>query len=274
MAGKLYLCATPIGNLEDMSLRAINTLKGVDFIAAEDTRRTGMLLKHFSIESKLIQYHKFNERKQVDNIIELLDQGKDVALVSDAGTPGISDPGEILVRAVNGKGHKVVPIPGPCALICALTISGLDTSEFKFIGFMPKGNSKKPVLEKAMSEHCTVVFYQSPHDLLSTLEQIEKIDNQRKVVAVREITKIYEEKIAGNAKELISHFNERGIKGEFTILIEAKEEEIHTISQGIVLVEELLEQGQFLKEACKNAAKELNLGQRDLYQFMINKGKK
>lgn len=274
MAGKLYLCATPIGNLEDMSVRAVNTLKEVDYVAAEDTRRTGILLKHFSIEAKLIQYHKFNERKQLDNLLNLMEQGNDIALVSDAGTPGISDPGEILVKAANQRGIKVVPIPGPCALICALTVSGLDTTEFKFIGFLPKGNSKKPVLLEAMDQLCTVVFYQSPHDLIKTLEQIKEIDNQRQIVVVREITKIYEERIAGNAEYLISHFAERGIKGEFTLLIEGKEKEVYTLSQGIKRVEELLEKGLFLKEACRDVSKELGLGQRDLYQHMLSEHKK
>ena len=162
MSGKLYLCATPIGNLEDMSARGIKTLIDADVIAAEDTRRTGMLLKHFDIKTPMTQYHKFNEKKQLTSMINRLLDGQNIALVSDAGTPGIADPGQILVKEALENDIEVVSIPGPCALISALTVSGLDTTSFKFAGFLSKGNQKKKELKELLRERCTVVCYQVP----------------------------------------------------------------------------------------------------------------
>ncbi len=271
--GKLYLCATPIGNLDDISFRAIKTLKEADYVAAEDTRRTGILLKHFDIETPMLQYHKFNEKKQISKFIELLLDGKSIALVSDAGTPGISDPGEILVKECIATEIEVVPIPGACALICALTVSGLDTSQFKFIGFLPKGNQKKKALQSLIEEKNTTVFYQSPHDLISTLEYIGELDSNRIVVVVRELTKLYEETIRGTGYQLAEEFAKKGIKGEFTVVIQGKPHELPSFQKGVEAVEKLLGEGIYLKEACKIISSDTNLSQRELYQHMINKNK-
>ncbi|WP_072907570.1 16S rRNA (cytidine(1402)-2'-O)-methyltransferase [Anaerobranca californiensis] len=271
MVGKLYLCATPIGNLEDMSIRAIKTLQQVDYIAAEDTRRTGLLLNHFSIKTPMLQYHKFNEKKQVLKIINKILEGYNVALVSDAGTPGIADPGQILVEKALENNIEVIPIPGPCALICALIISGFDTTNFKFVGFLPKGTQKLKELEKLLLEPSTIVCYQSPHDLLDTLEKIEQLDPKRKIVVVREITKLYEERLAGTALELINIFKEKGIKGEFTLVIEGNKLPQYSFEQGIAEVETLLNQGYYLKDACKHVAGKMGLSQRELYQYMLKK---
>lgn len=274
MTGKLYLCATPIGNLEDMSARAIKTLADVDLIAAEDTRRTGMLLKHFDIKTAMTQYHKFNEKKQLAFLIDKLLEGKNIALVSDAGTPGIADPGQILVKEALEKGVEIISIPGPCALICALTVSGLDTTSFKFVGFLSKGSKKKKEIDELLKEKCTVICYQSPHDLISTLEYIDEIDSNRNLVLVREITKIYEERLSGTSKELIEIFKEKGVKGEFTLLLEGSRAVEHSFEDGIEEVEFLLEQGEYLKRACKEVATKMDLSQRELYQYFINKQKK
>lgn len=274
MAGKLYLCATPIGNLEDISARAIKTLIEVDVIAAEDTRRTGMLLKHFDIKTPMTQYHKFNERKQLSLLLNRLLEGQNIALVSDAGTPGIADPGQVLVKEALEKGIKVVSIPGPCALISALTVSGLDTTSFKFAGFLPKGNQKKKVLKELLKENCTVVCYQSPHDLIDTLQCIDEIDSDRVVVLVREISKIYEERLSGTPRELIDVFEEKGIKGEFTLLFEGSSYKEYKLEDGIKDVKFMLDQGEFLKKACKEVSAKMELSQRELYQHFINSEKK
>ncbi|SET05186.1 16S rRNA (cytidine(1402)-2'-O)-methyltransferase [Anaerobranca gottschalkii] len=271
MVGKLYLCATPIGNLEDISARAIKILQEVDYIAAEDTRRTGLLLNHFSIKTPMLQYHKFNEKKQVLKIINKILEGYNVALVSDAGTPGIADPGQILVEKALENNIQVIPIPGPCALICALIISGFDTTNFKFVGFLPKGNQKGKELEKLLLEPSTIVCYQSPHDLLDTLEKIDQLHPNRKIVVVRELTKIYEERLAGTASELINIFKEKGVKGEFTLVIEGNNLPQYTLEQGIAEVETLLEQGYYLKDACKHVGSKMGLSQRELYQHMLKK---
>lgn len=274
MTGKLYLCATPIGNLEDMSIRAIKTLADVDVIAAEDTRRTGMLLKHFDIKTPMAQYHKFNEKKQLTYMITLLLKGQNIALVSDAGTPGIADPGQVLVKEALENGIDVVSIPGPCALISALTVSGLDTASFKFAGFLSKGSKKKKELTDLLKERTTVVCYQSPHDLMDTLECIDEIDPNRIVVLVREITKMYEERISGTPRELVDVFEEKGIKGEFTLLFEGSSAIEHSLEDGIEEVKFLLDQGEYLKKACKEVASKMELSQRELYQNFINREKK
>ncbi|WP_353893325.1 16S rRNA (cytidine(1402)-2'-O)-methyltransferase [Proteinivorax hydrogeniformans] len=269
--GKLFLVSTPIGNLEDISYRAIRTLKEVDMVAAEDTRRTGILLKKFDIKKPMISYHKFNEKKQVEKIITHLQEGNEVALVSDAGTPAISDPGYILVEKVIAEGFEVSAIPGPCAFISALAMSGLDTTSFTFFGFMPKQKGRKNEFIKEMLEHNkTSVFYQSPHDFSDTLEQIYKLQPNKKIVVVREITKVFEERKDGTAEELLAYFC-NGIKGEITMLLPKAEKKKPKLEEGAVMVKELVDDGRFLKEACKEVALNTGLSQRDLYQHYIKK---
>ena len=205
MNGKLYMVATPIGNLEDITLRAIRILKEVDLIAAEDTRNTLKLLNHYEISKPLISYHRHNEEIKVDELIEKLKNGENIAIVSDAGTPGISDPGEVIVKSAIENNIDVVPIPGACAAINALICSGLDTKEFAFFGFLPLNKKlRKDKLNKIKNEIKTSIIYEAPHKLNNTLEDLKDILEDRKIVLARELTKIHEEFIRGDIEEIIS----------------------------------------------------------------------
>src|SRR5687767_7525129 len=202
--GTLYLVATPIGNLEDITLRALRTLKECDVIAAEDTRRTGLLLKHFEISKPLISYFQFNEAKRSEEIIERLRRGEKVALVTDAGTPGISDPGERVVKAAIAAGLRVEPVPGPCALVAALTASGLSTEEFHFIGFLPhKSGQRRSQLERLKQTPDTLVFYESPYRIQKLLNELKEVFPDGQVVVARELTKKFEEFLRGTADEIV-----------------------------------------------------------------------
>jgi 16S rRNA (cytidine1402-2'-O)-methyltransferase len=215
----LYLVPTPIGNLEDITLRAIRILKEVDFILSEDTRTTGNLLRHFEIGTKLVAYHAFNEHKTVAGIVERLQDGATAALVSDAGTPGISDPGFLLVRACLEAGLDVETLPGPTALIPALVNSGLPCDSFFFAGFLPHKKGRQTRLLELAAMQCTVVLYESPHRLVKTLEQLaEHFGPDRKASVARELTKIHEENARGTLGELILHFRTRPVKGEIVIV--------------------------------------------------------
>ena len=221
MSGKLYLVATPIGNLDDITLRAINILKDVDIIAAEDTRHTLKLLNHLQIKKKLISYHRHNEEFKASVLMEYLLNDNNIALVSDAGTPGICDPGHEIIKMAISDNIEVIPIPGPCALINALVASGFDTSEFSFYGFLPLNKkNRNEKLKEINKENKTVILYEAPHKLLNTLKDIQKIrgDNVN-IVLAKELTKIHEKFIRGNIKDIIENIQE--IKGEFIILIES-----------------------------------------------------
>jgi 16S rRNA (cytidine1402-2'-O)-methyltransferase len=220
--GTLYLVATPIGNLEDITLRALRTLKECDVIAAEDTRHTGKLLKHFEISKPLISYFQFNEAKRSEQIIERLRRGEKVALVTDAGTPGISDPGERVVKAVIAAGLRVEPIPGPSAVIAALTASGLSTDEFHFVGFLPhKSGQRRTQLERLKTASGTLVLYESPYRVEKLLAELAEIFPERRVVFARELTKKFEEFLRGTPVEIITQIGKRTLKGEFVVLVEA-----------------------------------------------------
>ena len=219
MPGTLYLVATPIGNLDDITLRAINVLQDVDIIAAEDTRHSLKLLNHLNITKHLISYHRHNEEIKSESLINNLLEGKDIALISDAGTPVISDPGEEIVKLAIENNIKVVPIPGACALINALIASGLDTSEFTFIGFLPLNKkNRKDKLEQIKKSQSTIILYEAPHKILSTMQDLSNFLGTRKIVLAREITKIHEEFIFGTAEELLNKL--QNPKGEFVILIQ------------------------------------------------------
>ncbi len=216
----LYLVATPIGNLEDMTLRAIRVLKECDIVAAEDTRRTGQLLKHFEISKPLLSYFQFNEAKRSEEILQRLQRGEKVALVTDAGTPGISDPGERVVKAAIAAGFKVEPIPGPCALVAGLTASGLPCDEFHFVGFLPhKSGQRRNLLEKLKSVPGTLVFYESPYRVIKMLEELADIFPNHQVVLAREITKKFEEFLRGKPRDLLTQLQQRSIKGEFVVMV-------------------------------------------------------
>lgn len=218
--GILYVCATPIGNLSDASQRLIDTLKSADLIAAEDTRQTKKLLERFEIATRTTSYHEHNIKHKTPQIISELLEGKDIALVSDAGMPGISDPGEELIREAIIKGIKIIPIPGPSAVITALAVSGLPTSRFVFEGFLPReGKQRRRILRKLTEEGRTIVFYESPHRLIKSLKDILEIFGNRKICVAREITKIHEEFFRGTVSEAISRF-EKEVLGEITLIIE------------------------------------------------------
>ena len=219
MSGILYLVATPIGNLEDITLRAINILKEVDFIAAEDTRHSLKLLNHLEISKPLISYHRHNEDIKSELLIDKLKDNKNIALITDAGTPGISDPGEEIVKQCIENNIKIVPIPGACAFVNALICSGLDTTEFTFLGFLPLNKkNRKEQLEKIKKCTSTSILYEAPHKLLSTLKDLVEILDDRKIVLAKELTKIHEEFVCGTAIELLEKIENP--KGEFVILIE------------------------------------------------------
>jgi 16S rRNA (cytidine1402-2'-O)-methyltransferase len=216
----LSLIATPIGNLEDMTLRALRVLKECDVVAAEDTRHTGQLLHHYGITKPMISYFRFNEARRSEEILERLERGEKVALVTDAGTPGISDPGQRVVAAAIQRGFKVESIPGPCALVAALTASGLPTDEFHFIGFLPRKPGQRRKRLEAVSEYGgTLVIYESPWRVEKILGEINAIGPQRPVVLAREITKKFEEYLRGTASELLAQLPSRVVKGEFVVLV-------------------------------------------------------
>ena len=220
LPGTLYLVATPIGNLEDITLRALRTLKECDIIAAEDTRRTGILLRHFDISKPLISYFQFNEARRSEEIITRLQRGEKVALVTDAGSPGISDPGERVVKAAITAGLRVEAVPGPTALIAALTASGLPTDEFHFVGFLPhKSGQRMNKLEKLKQIEGTLVFYESPYRITKLLEELEIVFPARQVVLARELTKKFEEFLRGTPAELLAIARKRSLKGEFVVLV-------------------------------------------------------
>jgi 16S rRNA (cytidine1402-2'-O)-methyltransferase len=216
----LYLVATPIGNLEDITFRALRTLRECDVIAAEDTRRTGQLLTYFGISKPLLSYFRFNEAKRSEELLARLGRGEKVALVSDAGTPGVSDPGERVVRAAVAAGFRVESVPGPCALIAALTASGLPTDEFHFVGFLPvKSGQRRKLLEPLKHVSGTLAFYESPYRIEKFLHELNELFPTARIVLARELTKKFEEYLRGTAAELIKVTKNRALKGEFVVLV-------------------------------------------------------
>jgi 16S rRNA (cytidine1402-2'-O)-methyltransferase len=222
-AGTLYLVATPIGNLEDITLRALRVLKECDVVAAEDTRHSGQLLKHFGIAKPLLSCFQFNEARRGEEILERLRRGEKVALVTDAGTPGISDPGERVVSAALAAGLRVESVPGPCALVAGLTCSGLPGDEFHFVGFLPhKAGQRRRRLEGLGSVPGTLILYESPYRIVKLLEELAELYPERRVVLARELTKKFEELRAGSPRQLLEEMQKRSIKGEFVVLVAAK----------------------------------------------------
>jgi len=222
--GTLYIVPTPVGNLEDMTFRAIKVLKEVDFVLAEDTRTSGILLKHFDIKNTLISHHKFNEHQTVENVVERIKAGSSAALISDAGTPAISDPGFLLVRECVRNDIEVQCLPGATALIPAVVDSGMPNERFCFEGFLPQKKGRMTRLNSLTTEHRTMVFYESPYRVLKTLTQFAEIfGGERRVSVSREISKIYEETVRGTLAEVISHFTEKAPIGEFVIVLEGCE---------------------------------------------------
>ena len=218
--GTLYLVATPIGNLEDITVRALRVLRDCDVVAAEDTRRTGQLLTHFNLRKPLLSYFRFNEARRSEDLIARLQRGETVALVTDAGSPGISDPGERIVRAALAAGCRVEPVPGPCALVAALTASGLPTDEFHFVGFLPhKSGQRRTELERLRGLPGTLVLYESPHRIPRLLGELAELLPDREVVLARELTKKFEEFLRGRPAELVAATQNRALKGEFVVMV-------------------------------------------------------
>lgn len=223
MSGILYLVATPIGNLADISFRAVEILKSVDLVACEDTRHSRILLDHYGIRKPIVSYFDFSEKKRAPELVQKLEEGAAIALISDAGTPGISDPGYRLVRRAIEKAIKIEPIPGPSAFLCALSASGLPTDRFIFEGFMPiKSGQRKNKLLSFREEERTVIFYESPHRLLKTLGAIKAVLGDIEIVVARELTKKFEEIARDKVKKIIRHFSGKKVLGEFVILFSAK----------------------------------------------------
>lgn len=274
--GILYLVATPIGNLEDMTFRAIRILKEVDLILAEDTRKTLKLLNHFEISKKMISFYRHNEGVKLDYVLSLLKEGKKLAVVSDAGTPGISDPGEDLVRAAIEEEITVVPIPGCVAFVQGLIASGFDTTRFAFEGFLSiNKRARKEKLNYLKEESRTMIFYEAPHKLKRTLRDLyEAFGGDRKIVLAREITKIHEEYIRLSLEEAVEYYEEKDIKGEFVVLVEGKKIEKEGIISELTieeLMEQYLSEGFDKKEAMKKVAKDKGITKSEVYKYLINK---
>lgn len=275
MEGKLYIVATPIGNLEDITLRALNILREVDLIAAEDTRQTLKLLNHFEITKPLISYHRHNEEVKSDILIEKIKKGENIALVSDAGTPGICDPGESVIKKAIEENIEVIPIPGACAMINALIVSGIETKEFCFLGFLPLNKKlRKEKLEEIKKANKTTIIYEAPHKMKATLEDLKEVIENRKVVLARELTKIHEQFIRGNIEELLNKIDD--LKGEMILIIEATHETEDSKNEFECLsLEEHYKyyekQGLNKKEIIKKIANDRKVSKNEIYMKFIKK---
>lgn len=274
--GKLYIVSTPIGNLQDMTFRAVEVLKSVDLVAAEDTRRTRELLNHFDIDTKITSYHEHNKYDKAKSIIDMIKKGADVAIVTDAGTPIVSDPGNVLVKFAIEENIEITAVPGCSAVINALVLSGLDSDSFVFVGFLKDDNKKrKEQLEGLKSETRTMVFYISPHNILKDLKQlIEVFGEERKASLSREMTKVHEETVRGTIKEIYNVFESRDIKGEFALTVsgvdksQLKNSEIEKWLS--ISVEEhyqkYIDEGLSDKDAMKKVASDRNVDKREIYK--------
>lgn len=278
MAGTLYLCATPIGNLEDITYRVLRTLKEVDLIAAEDTRNSIKLLNHFDIQTPMTSYHEFNKIEKAYQLVAKLKEGKNIALITDAGTPGISDPGEDIVRICYEEGIEVTSLPGAAACITALTMSGRPTRRFSFEAFLPKDKKERSrVLEELKNETRTIILYEAPHHLIKTVKELLDVLGDRDLTVCRELTKKHEEKIQTTFSALLSYYEEREPRGEYVLVICGKNpEEIEKEKQSAweeMTIEEHMayyeNQGIDHKEAMKLVAKDRGVSKRDIYQYLV-----
>lgn len=279
MSGTLYLCATPIGNLEDITFRVLRTLKEVDLIAAEDTRNTIKLLNHFEIKTPMTSYHEYNKVDKAAYLVNKLIEGTNIALVTDAGTPGISDPGEEIVRQAYEAGIRVTSLPGACACITALTLSGLSTRRFAFEAFLPTDKKeRKAILDSLVTETRTTIIYEAPHHLLSTLEELYNTIGDRKITLCRELTKLHETIQLMTISSAITYYRENQPKGEYVLVISGRtlkelEEEKQQSWEKISLNEHMdiyLSKGLDKKEAMKKVAKDRGISKRDVYQALLS----
>lgn len=278
MQGTLYLCATPIGNLEDITMRVLRVLQEVDVIAAEDTRNSIKLLNHFQIKTPMTSYHEYNKIEKGHDLVRQLLEGKNIALITDAGTPGISDPGEELVKMCYEAGVTVTSLPGPAACITALTLSGLATRRFCFEAFLPADKKERAIiLEELKEETRTIIVYEAPHHLRKTLKQLYETLGDRKITLCKELTKRYENAFATTLEEAISYYDNNEPKGEYVLVIEGKsradiEAEKRDSFSSMTIEEHMelyLSQGLEKKEAMKQVAKDRGISKRDVYQALL-----
>lgn len=278
MSGKLYLCATPIGNLEDITLRVLRVLKEVDLIAAEDTRNSIKLLNHFDIKTPMTSYHEYNKIEKAYTLIGKIQEGMNIALITDAGTPGISDPGEELVRMCRDAGIEVTSLPGPAACITALTLSGLSTRRFAFEAFLPMDKKeRKEVLQELVDETRTIIIYEAPHKLVKTLKDLRGTLGNRRITLCRELTKKHETAFRTTIEELLSYYENEKPLGECVLVIEGKSrkelKEAEKASWETVPVEEHMKiyekQGMSRKDAMKQVAKDRGVSKREIYQMLL-----
>lgn len=277
MAGTLYLCATPIGNLEDMTFRVIRTLKEVDLIAAEDTRNSIKLLNHFEIQTPMTSYHEYNKYEKGRKLVEKLQEGMNIALITDAGTPGISDPGEELVKMCYEAGISVTSLPGAAACITALTISGLSTRRFAFEAFLPSDKKEREqILRELETETRTMILYEAPHRLVKTLKLLLEHLGNRKITVCRELTKRHETAFAATLEDAVAHYEANAPKGECVLVLEGKsreqmQEEERKQWEDMTIedhMEVYLKQGMDKKSAMKAVAKDRGVSKREIYQYL------
>ena len=278
MQGKLYLCATPIGNLEDMTFRAVRVLQEADLIAAEDTRNSIRLLNHFEIKTPMTSYHEYNKIEKAHYLIGQMQQGKNVALITDAGTPGISDPGEDLVRLAQEAGIEVTSLPGACACVTALTLSGLPTRRFCFEAFLPsEKKERQEILEELKTETRTVILYEAPHRLVRTMEELKEALRDRGITLCRELTKKHETVFATTLQQALDYYSTQEPKGECVIVMEGRSrrqmrEEEQKSWEEMDLQDHMdlyMSRGMDQKEAMKAVAKDRGLGKRDVYRMLL-----
>lgn len=279
MAGKLFLCATPIGNLEDITFRVLRTLKEVDLIAAEDTRHSIKLLNHFDIKTPMTSYHEFNKVEKARYLVDKMREGMNVALITDAGTPGISDPGEELVKQCYEAGIALTSLPGPAACITALTMSGMNTRRFVFEAFLPSDKKEKQrILEELKNETRTIILYEAPHRLLRTLSGLLDTLGNRRISICRELTKKYETVFRTTFSEALEFYETEEPRGECVIVVEGKnteeiQKEREQIWESVPMeehVKKYLLEGMEKKEAMKQVAKDRGISKRDVYQYLTN----
>lgn len=280
MSGMLYLCATPIGNLGDMTPRVVETLRGADIIAAEDTRNSIKLLNHFNIKTSMTSYHEYNKIEKADYLIEQMKQGKDVALITDAGTPAVSDPGEVLVAKCHEEGIAVTSLPGAAACITALTLSGLSTRRFCFEAFLPSDKREKAeILEELKEESRTIILYEAPHHLVRTLKELQETLGSRRLTLCRELTKKFETVIPTTIEGALAMYETEEPRGEYVLVIEGKSleqkrEEQQASWQNMSIEEHMAYyegNGMDEKNAMKQVAKDRGVSKRDIYQYLLSK---
>ncbi len=265
--GILYIVATPIGNLEDITLRALRILKEADIVAAEDTRHSLKLLNHYGIRKPLVSYWGEKEKVRARETLQRLKDGQTVALISDAGTPGISDPGTMLIRKAIEEGIRVIPVPGPSAAITALSLSGFPTEEFTFCGFLPAGRmQRRKALERLSLEERTLIFYEAPHRILEAVSDIAAITGKRNVVVIRELTKLHEEVFRGMVAEVLNSLEHSTIAGEYVIILEGRQDtgQLH-MDDALREVRELMRKGLGRKESAKKIAEAYGFSRKELY---------